>query len=193
MREIGRIKQVQIQRASLKFGERTERYYDPAPLLVVDMLTLSPDGAFGSSGDGGYVIDVHHVSHPGSRNRGDNWISVGFTSHYREMRARFGNHLTDGCAGENILVDSDSSFTPSTLGERLAIKNASTGQNVLFAEVIAAPPCVEFSQFAARQTLSPEQTKEILQFLGNGMRGFYARLDGETGIVRVGDTLYAIT
>lgn len=153
---------------------------------------MSPDGAFGSIGDGGYVIDVHHVSHPGSRNRGDNWISVGFTSHYRDMRARFGDHLVDGCAGENILVESDEPFTPSTLGKRLAIRNASTGENVLFVSIIAAPPCVEFSQFAARHPLSAEQTKETLQFLDNGMRGFYARLDGELGIIQVGDTLYVM-
>jgi hypothetical protein len=35
MREIGSIKQLQIQRATLKQGQRPQRYYDPAPLLVV--------------------------------------------------------------------------------------------------------------------------------------------------------------
>ncbi len=44
---IGRIKLVQVQRSSLKAGERPNRYYDPAPLLPVDGLLLSPSGVVG--------------------------------------------------------------------------------------------------------------------------------------------------
>ncbi len=192
MRKIGQIKQVQIQRASLKFGERTKRYYNPEPLLVVDALVLSIEGAFGMTSDGGYMIDVHHVSHPASRNRGDNWISFGFTSHYRAMRARFGDHLVDGCAGENILIECDQPFTMSALGNRLTIQNAITGEMVSLVDVLPTPPCAEFGQFVARHPnpLPAEQMKETLQFLDKGMRAFYARLDGETGTVHAGDTVY---
>ena len=45
MREIGLIKLVQIQRSSLKQGQRPQRYYDPTPLLVVERLLLAAPGS----------------------------------------------------------------------------------------------------------------------------------------------------
>ncbi len=55
MREIGLIKLVQVQRSSLKQGQRPQRYYDPAPLL------LSPPGVCAVSADGESIIDIHHA------------------------------------------------------------------------------------------------------------------------------------
>jgi hypothetical protein len=52
MREIGLIKHVQLQRSSLKQGQRPQRYYDPAPLLVVERLLLAPGGVSAVSADG---------------------------------------------------------------------------------------------------------------------------------------------
>ena len=114
MREIGRIKQVQIQRSGLTVGERPSQQYDPSPLLVVSRLLLTPLGAIAFVGDA-EIMDLHHVEHPTSHNRGGNDISFGFTSHYRQMRSRFGDHLIDGCAGENILIESKQIFTLSDL------------------------------------------------------------------------------
>jgi hypothetical protein len=176
LHEIGRIKQVQVQRASLKAGERPYRYYDPTPLLVVEGLLLTPGGVVGQSIGGEQVVDVHNAEHPSSKNvRGINGISVGFTSHYQAMRERFGPHLTDGIAGENILVQADRAFALEDLGTRLAIQTAG-GALVYLAELVVAAPCVEFSQFAANQgeRLPPEALKETLQFLHDGRRGFYA-------------------
>jgi MOSC domain len=191
---IGRITQVQVQRASLKAGERPYRYYDPAPLLAVDGLLLSASGVVGLSAGGEQVIDVHNADHPISKNvRGLNGISIGFTGHYQAMRGRFGPHLTDGIAGENILVESDRGFALADLGERLAIQT-STGALVYLAELLVAAPCVEFSQFAASQgeRLPPEALQETLQFLHDGRRGFYATLAGAPGeaIVRAGDRVF---
>lgn len=45
MREIGTIKLVQLQRSSLKLGQRPQRYYDPAPLLVIERLLLLRRGS----------------------------------------------------------------------------------------------------------------------------------------------------
>ena len=56
MRDIGRIVRLQIQRASLKTGEKPTRVYDPAPLLVVDRLALGPDGALGEGSDGSWLV-----------------------------------------------------------------------------------------------------------------------------------------
>ena len=45
LRPLGRIVNLQIQRSSLKLGEKPNRWFDPAPLLPVAELTLTPDGA----------------------------------------------------------------------------------------------------------------------------------------------------
>jgi hypothetical protein len=197
MREIGIIKLVQVQRSSLKAGERPYRYYDPAPLLTVEGLRLSSDGVVGVAADGEGVIDVHNAGHPASKNqRGLNGISVGFTSHYQAMRERFGQHLTDGCAGENILVETQRTFALGDLGEQLAIETAG-GAIVYLSDLLVAAPCVEFSQFAANQgeRLPPEALKATLQFLDAGMRGFYARPIGDSAntVVRVGDRVFVVS
>jgi hypothetical protein len=195
VREIGRIKLVQVQRSSLKAGERPYRYYDPMPLLAVEGLLLSPGGAIGVTADGERVVDIHHAEHPESKNqRGLNGISFGFTSHYRAMRERFGPHLTDGCAGENILIESEQMFALSDLGEHLAIQTTD-GVHVVLAHTLVAAPCVEFSQFAAGQAerLPAEALKAALQFLDRGMRGFYAGLmaGSNEAIMRVGDRVFS--
>jgi hypothetical protein len=194
--EIGRIHQVQVQRSSLKAGERPYRYYDPTPLLVVDGLLLSPSGVVGLAAGSEQVIDVHNAEHPASKNqRGLNGISFGFTSHYRAMCERFGPHLTDGCAGENILIETSRAFALGDLGDRLAIETAG-GAIVYLAGLLVAAPCVEFSQFAAGQgeRLPAEALKTTLQFLDDGMRGFYAGLASAPAdvVVRAGDRVFAI-
>jgi MOSC domain-containing protein len=193
MHAIGLIKQVQVQRSSLKAGERPYRYYDPAQLLLVDGLLLSPRGVIGLTHDGEQIVDVHNADHPMSKNqKGVNGISIGFTSHYRAMRERFGPHLTDGCAGENILIETDDTFALGDLGERLAIQTGA-GALVFLTSLLVAAPCVEFSRFAAGQgeRLPAEALKATLQFLDDGRRGFYASLASEA-IVRAGDRLLVI-
>src|SRR5262249_26098605 len=109
MRAIGQIARLQVQQSSLKVEEWGQVYYDPAPLLVVELLQLSPEGVIGITADGRRVVDVHHMRHPTSHNsRGVNGVSLGFTSHYVAMRQAFGEHLLDGMAGENILVSASS-------------------------------------------------------------------------------------
>ena len=104
------------------------------------------------------------------------------------MRANFGSHLIDGCAGENILIESAASYTLADLGNQLAIQIAATGQIVYLTELVVAAPCVPFSNFAARP-LSKQQIKEALQFLDNGRRGFYATLAAQQQevVIRAGD------
>src|SRR5438874_5680413 len=80
MRDIGRIVRLQIQRASLKTGEKPTRVYDPTPLLAVDRLALGPDGALGEGSDGSWLVDVHHRAHPRTKNvDGAHGVSLGFT------------------------------------------------------------------------------------------------------------------
>src|SRR2546428_13663160 len=109
MRELGRMVRMQIQRPSLKTGEKPTRVYDPTPLLAVDRLALGPDGALGEGPDGSWLVDVHHRAHPRTKNEdGAHGVSLGFTSHYALMRDRFGGPHTPGCAGGDIIVGTQS-------------------------------------------------------------------------------------
>ncbi len=197
MRELGRIKQVQIQPSPLKVESTDVRYYDPSPLLVVESLELTPDGVFGRTAQQQRAIDVHHVDHPLSGNHhGTNGVSFGFTGHYETMRDRFGEHIVDGCAGENILIEHAGIITLTDLGNKIAIQSKETGQFVYLTKFKVAAPCVEFSQYAANSGLpmAAKPLKETLQFLHHGRRGFYATaLAQETPVlVKAGDRVFVV-
>jgi len=177
MHEIGQVKQVQAQPSALKLGSRPHKYYDPTPLLIVKSLLISPEGIIGVNTDGNEVLDVHHIQHPKSRNiEGKNGVSIGFTSHYQNIRNRLNPELKDGCAGENILVETDCSFTLGDLGKLIAIQSAATGNILYLARLMVAAPCVEFTQYAANagMPLPPQELQAALKFLDKGQRGFYA-------------------
>lgn len=193
MREIGRIKLVQVQRTALKVGQKPHRTYDPAPLLVVEALHVGPEGVIGIAADGESVIDVHNVQHPDSRFADINGVSLGFTAHYGAMRERFGAHLVDGCAGENILVEADTSFTLADLDGQvgcIAIVSQESGNVLYLSNLHIAAPCVEFTQYAANESgpLEGKQLQAALLFLDGGQRGFYATLEGDIEVtIRAGD------
>jgi len=193
MELIGQIVGLQVQRSSLKVGER--RRYDPAPLRSLAALALSADGVTGCAEDGAQILDVHNRMHPGSKNvKGINGVSVGFTAHYAAMRARFGPHLTDGIAGENILVAADQQVARESLAGGLLVRGGE-GSGVRLVRVLIAEPCLEFSRYAERLAADapPEGVvREALQFLREGMRGYYASLEGEPGVVRLGDSVYRL-
>ena len=189
---LGRIVRLQIQRSSLKLGQKPNRHYDPAPLLEVAALTLTSSGAVALLPDGSALLDVHHAGHPNSRNNdGANDLSVGFTGHYARMRSRYGPHLRDGCAGENILVENARAIDLAAIQRGLAIQSAN-GTWLWLHSVRVALPCVEFSAYAARQ-FGPDATKTALQFLDHGLRGFYCVFEGpDNATVRVGDSVCAM-
>lgn len=190
---IGHVTRLQVQVAHLKRGEQPRRWYDPAPITEVVALRLDDGGVTGVGADGTIHHDVHHRDHPISRSRGDNGVSVGFTGHYSAMRERFGDHLPDGIAGENILVAWDGVFTPESLGDTLLVETA--GGIVRIGRVIVAAPCVEFTRFCLRwpRDVRPDRTvTEALQFLDEGLRGFYAAFDPASAAseIRGGDVVY---
>jgi hypothetical protein len=190
---LGRIVRLQIQRSQLKLGEKPNRVYDPAPLLAVDELTITPQGALARLPDGGMVVDVHHTAHPATRNNGGaNDLSVGFTAHYAAMQAEYGDHLNDGCAGENILVAVDETVPLERVARGLVIQRAAGGEAVRLESVRVDLPCVEFSRFASRSA-EAEAVKRALQFLDHGRRGYYCTYEG-TGpaLVAVGDQVFTI-
>jgi hypothetical protein len=189
MRSLGRIVRLQVQTASLKVGARPRRY-DPGPLLAVPAVRLTPEGVVGLTPDGQDIVDVHHRHHPASKNRdGENGLSIGFTWHYRAMRDRFGDHLDDGLAGENILVETDRSIDEDELAGGLLIAGQD-GARLSLHSVFVAAPCVEFTRFALRwpDDVRPDRSvTEALKFLDNGLRGYYASYAGPPAVIAVGD------
>jgi hypothetical protein len=186
---LGRIVRLQVQESSLKMGDAPRRWYDPSPILAVPKLRLSPDGVAGVLEDDAEVVDVHNRRHPASKNRGDNGVSIGFVSHYDAMRGRFGEHMVDGISGENILVEIDRMVDAREMATGLKIRT-SGGEEINLSEVIVAAPCVEFSRFALqfpRDARPDRSVTEAVQFLHEGMRGFYARYEGPGAVLSVGD------
>ncbi|MGI8689214.1 MAG: hypothetical protein ACR2M3_11605 [Thermomicrobiales bacterium] len=195
MELIGQIARLQIQESSLKVGESPRRWYDPAPIRVVPVLTLNENGVVGRTATGDTMLDVHNTIHLASKNRvGGNGISVGFTSHYGAMRARFGDHLADGIAGENILVATERMFTAADVASGIRIET-SDGAMIDLEQVIIAEPCVEFSRYALRyprDAPSDRAVTDALNFLRDGTRGFYATYRGTPATIAVGASVYLL-
>lgn len=186
--EIGRICRLQIQTSSLKQGSGRDTYYDPSAIVAVDAITVTRDGAVALI-DGTERIDVHNNLHPDSKQRnGINPLSIGFTAHYAKMRARFGGHLVNGIAGENLLVETDGGFDLADVSDGFQIERASA-PSIMFAAVSVAHPCVEFSRFALDDPAAdPRIVSEVLRFLDGGVRGFYASVESSEPVtIQVGD------
>lgn len=189
MRTIGTIARLQIQRSSLKTGEKPNRVYDPTPLLPVQRLTVTPDGVLGASADGGWMVDVHHRAHPETKNEdGLHGVSLGFTSHYAAMRERFGNHIVVGCAGENVIVTAERMFTYEDLAGGVAVVTADGTERVRLKVLQVSHPCRPFTGWALGGRVESAVLKENLQFLDGGTRGFYCLSDG-AGTIAMGDLL----
>ena len=194
MREIGKVVRLQVQTGSLKLGERPHRIYDPSPLAEAPRLRLSPRGA-AAERDGRLLLDVHHADHPATKTEPGREASFGFTSHYARMRGKYGDHLAIGCAGENVLVESTANWRLEDLtgSGSLAFRGEVTRELLRLTCVTVADPCVEFSRYSLRSPeASPEEIKPVLQFLGEGTRGFVFTPERE-GEVAIGDRLFLLT
>ena len=190
LREIGTIVRLQIQCTSLKVGEKPNRVYETSPLLGAQQLRVSAAGAVAILPDGPPALDVHHLDHPHSQYAGSNSVSIGFTSHYSRMRERYGAHLIDDCAGENILIETSGLTTLDDLQAGVLIRCGAG--DVWLRSIRIARPCLEFSRFALREPRAERESdaiKDALQFLDGGLRGFYVTPASEA-IISVGDRVY---
>jgi len=188
---IGRIARLQVQVSPLKQGNKPFQQYSPANIRPVAALAIEPAGVVGFDG-GATIGDVHHRDHPRSRFRGDNGVSLGFTSHYAAMRHRFGDHLTDGIAGENILVACDAPVALAEIAGGIVVGEGEDA--VTIDEWLVAAPCAPFTRFCLRYPADRKPDRRItegLRFLDDGMRGFYGRVsrDGSARIA-VGAAVY---
>lgn len=189
-RTIGRIIRLQIQTSSLKVDGEPRRFYTPEPIRSVERLDVS-DGRITGVVDGREILDIHSAAHADSRNRGNgNMLSVVFTGHYEMLRERFGPHLVNGIAGENILVECAGRQLLSDVERGLAIENHDGGR-IEFDPVMVAHPCVEFSRFALDDLNAPAKSvSETLKFLDNGTRAYYGVVSSSLPArIEVGDLL----
>ena len=197
LRQLGHVKLVQVQPSGLIIETPAGYFYDAIRRLEVDSLQITPLGIEATTPEGEHVLDIHHISHPDKAYDNDDLVCIGFTAHYEAMRGRFGEHMVDGIAGENIIIDYAEEIWPDDLDQRLAIENQDTGQKAMLDLVSFAAPCREFSRFATqsqREDLPANKLKETLQFLGNGRRGFLLVLSEgqETAVVRRGDKVFVV-
>lgn len=189
--QLGAVARLQVQVAPLKQRDHGARFYDPSHIVVVDAIRFDPDGAVGLRAGYDDVVDVHNANHPRSRDvRGDRAVSVMADADYRWLRAHYGCHMTDGVAGETIMLAGGPSLRGRDLRAGLRIE---TGDGVLeLTHVRAATPCVEFTcHVLQRPRGSPVDAtvRATLEVLDHGTRGFVAGIIGEA-VVRPGDRVF---
>jgi len=198
MRQLGTVKLVQVQPAGLIIETPEGYYYDPSRRVEVERLMITSQGIETVTPQGERVLDIHHKDHPETRYLGGDDVSINFTSHYTAMRARFGEHMVDGIAGENIIIEYEQEVWLPDLSQQIAIENPDTGGRVRLEVKDFAAPCEEFSHFAARSQNKPlpaDKLKATLQFLNNGRRGFLLVLcKGQAEVtVQPGDRVYVVS
>lgn len=183
---LGSIVRLQVQRDPVKArGEG----YDPTPILAVDEAAIGPLGMVGRY-DGAWVVDAHHGAHPRSRAGGRRALSIGFTAHYAAMADHFGSAPL-GCAGENIIVETDRMIGAETLEGDLIVTTADGELRLTGARV--ATPCLEFTSFLlGRSEVAPRsEIAADVASLDEGVRGFIlevAHLERPV-VIRVGDSV----
>jgi hypothetical protein len=182
---LGRVVRLQVQLEPLKRGSNPGRRYDPAPLRRVPGLEVAPEGVTGLAEDGARLLDVHHTTHPRTRDRGGRaGVSLMATADYRRLRRRFGSHLADGLAGETLLIDTASSLVRRRFPGRLRIGTAEGGWLDLHSVRVAAP-CAEFSSFCLDREPAgvDDEVSAAMGFLDHGGRGFRAVAAGAAILV----------
>jgi hypothetical protein len=197
LHSLGTIKLVQLQPSGLIIETPSGYFYDASRRVEADRLLITSKGIEATSPDGEHVLDIHHLDHPDKAYDDDDLVCIGFTSHYEAMRSRFGKHMVDGIAGENIIIEFDKDVWVDDIGQQIGIESKETGQMTLLDLLCFAAPCDEFSHFAAQsqdKRLPASELKAILQFLNNGRRGFLLVLrDGqEPATVQPGDKVFAV-
>jgi len=107
------------------------------------------------------------------------------------MRERFGPRMQIGCAGENIVVETDGRLTLDDLRAGLAIRAPDGAERARLQVLDVAHPCRPFTGWALGGRVESEVLKAHLQFLEGGTRGFYC-LGVGTGIVSLGDRVVVL-
>ena len=148
VRELGNVKLVQVQPTGLIVKTQSAHLYDPSKRVEVEKLLITSLGIEAETEPGNHVLDIHHINHPDKEYGKDDLVSIGFTSHYEAMRARFGDHMVNGIAGENIIVEYDQEVWMDDLGKQIVIESGESGHKLVLDMERFAPPCNGFSHFS---------------------------------------------
>jgi len=174
---LGRVVRLQVQLRPLKPGVAPHRRYQPDPITPVAALQVGPAGAHGVADDGRLLLDVHHREHPQSRDpKGRSGLTVMAEGDYTALRARYGQHLVDGVAGESLLLDRSEPLAGTDLSAGLLVETSDGGVLPLD-QVRPAAPCVEFTRFCLGQPPSAtvdDAVRRGLIDLDGGARGYRA-------------------
>ena len=120
-----------------------------------------------------YLSDYSNLkAHPEVRGRGLRGVSMGLSSHYAAMAARYGD-VPLGVAGENIIVATDRPWAEDELASGVVIRG-DDGREVVFPAAPPAAPCLEFTTYLLQlpERATRDDVEDDLDFLGGGMRGF---------------------
>jgi hypothetical protein len=191
---LGRVVRLQVQTEPLKSGQ--PRRYDPTPLRLASRLEIDTDGVLGLPGlpgrsgfpglpGTGLVMDVHHASHPRTRDgKARRGVSVMSVADYAWLRANFGPHLTDGVAGESILIDCGSGLAGRDLSTGCVIGDPGPDR-LLLPSLRAAAPCAEFARFCLGRADAgvDQEVLAAMSQLEGGRRGFLAVAAGPGRVV----------
>ncbi len=182
------IVRLQVQTEPLKVGQAPYRRYDPSTIESVHRVQVGRLGVVGLAERLGSVVDVHHVEHPNSRDRkGIGGVSVMGTGDYLRLRRRYGDHLTEGIAGETILVDAPGGLGGLDMPTEISLITANG--RIVLTQFKVAEPCVEFSRFCLGQGPSPvvdDAVRQSLIELAGGARGYKGVAD-RSGVVGLSD------
>lgn len=202
VRQLGHVRLVQLQPNGLIIDTPdktpTGYFYDATRLVQVDQLEITPLGIEAIIPGGEQVLDIDHINHPDKAYDDDDLVCIGFTSHYDARRTHFGEHMGNGIAGENIIIEYSEEVWPDDLSQKSGIENQDNGEMANFEMVSFASPCVEFSKFCIQsqyEKIPANKIKEILKFLGNGRRGFSLVLNKLQDVitVRPGDKVFVLS
>ncbi len=187
-----RIVRLQVQTDPLKIGRAPLRVYDPAPIESVPRIEISPAGVVGLADGLGSVLDVHHIDHPATRDpKGVGGVTLMGTGDYDRLRARYGQHLTEGIAGETILLDAPGGFGGLDMPSEFTVYTQ-TGP-LLLTGLVPAEPCVEFCRFCLQRNVSSPVDDEIrraMRDLDGGARGYRGMAAG-SAVIALGDEVTA--
>ena len=197
MERIGKIELLQIQERSLKaVSAGGEEVYDPSGIVNMSEIRLTTFGIVGRLGfprEDMLFLDVHHLRHPRSRFRGDNKISLGFSSHYAALRAAFGGRVRDGQAGENIVVSCRRTWSPDELGDA-SVDSIGRGSQIDRAGQCEADPAMRAFRpvFARRGSAVGRRDQGGSSAAGwRHARAITWKIESDAeAVVRLGDVLY---
>jgi hypothetical protein len=198
---------VQVQLDRMKPGLPPRRRYEPGVLREVAELRVTPDGAIGVDRDGTEHLDVHNGPPPHTRNTtGRKGLSIMTTGDYAALRQRYGAHLTDGIAGESVLLEYAPGLGGRALPTTLSLVDAPPPSGaaeggvipaadpapgrLALTDVHVAKPCVPFARFCLRREdfEVDDEITAALAHLDDGARG-YKMTASAAAAIRPGDVL----